>query len=262
MARRRKSTTPALYELIRGGPAPSPEAEPPPLPREAPPPEPIDVPDEGWTWLRPGRSISVPVGYLLLAGAAVILVAVAAYTVGFKRADGILRARYEQQVLAQIGAGDAGRLVRDPMQAGEATGDGDAPPRLPGGGPIGTEPTGTRVLPTPEQEVGSSPRWGPLESEPRQPGYRYFVLMETDRGGATRLANYCRGEGLETYVVSRHNRPSRRLVIALPGFPQSMPTNSRQVRDLRQRINAIGDRWKRHKGGHTDLHDAYPLPYP
>jgi hypothetical protein len=111
-----------------------------------------------------------------------------------------------------------------------------------------------------QPRVQSQEQWESVTSDIRQKGENYFVLAETNKDGATRLAEFCRSQGLETYVISRKNVTSRYLVYACPGFndgERSTPV----VKNLEQSIYRIGDLWKNNKRGDTNLHDAYPKLY-
>ena len=85
----------------------------------------------------------------------------------------------------------------------------------------------------------------------------YFIIAETHEQGATALAEFCRIQGLETYVVLAKN--DRRRVIAFPGF-EARDRTSAQVKTLEAKIHSVGDLWKRNKGT-SDLRDAYPSLY-
>ena len=238
MAKRKSSRTP-LYELIKAGPS-AVDAETP----SAPSVEEVAPAVRPSRRLGPGQVLSVPVGYLLVAAAGVVLLLVVAYTTGYQRAGKLLRREYERQLLAQVEAlANPEQRPRDPLvdSMWEEAGSDD----------------GASSLAVPSGSIETEPGWGPLFSDPRRPNHRYFVLMETNHAGAERLATYCRDRGLETYVVVSHNNASRRLVIAVPGFETSIPTGDPRVQALRRRIHVIGSTWKQQGG--TDLQDAYPL---
>lgn len=246
---RRSARTP-LYDLIRterrreSPPADQTEAESPPSALE-----------EAEGWLSPGRAIRLPVGYLLLAIAVVIGVAIGAFIIGHHQGTDAARAEYDDALFGANGAG-ASRPI-DPLAQTEAA----------GAGVLGadTEPAPFRFeSPTPreanqDQTAPGAEHWGPLRSDPRQAGYNYYVLVQTTAEGADRVARYCRKNGLEAYVLPVKNTPHWR-VIALPGFKPA-DSLSAEVRRLREQIRRIGGQWKRAEGGVTDFGDAYPSLY-
>lgn len=232
-----KTSQPALYEVIRGRTSQS-----------VPTPEPVahGRPTENGSapWLGPGRSIRIPAGYVILGcGLAIILLA-SSYMVGHKRGYGAAKTEYDQQIIstASLGTSDPLSIERGPrtvanLGAGSNTHD------------LGSPATNN-----------SQTGWKPVipAKDPRQKGLNYFILAETTETGAKQLAEFCRSNGLETYVVSGKNDRSRR-VVAFPGFPGTA-RNSPEVKGLEAQIHSVGEKWKRNKGS-TDLRDAYPSLY-
>jgi hypothetical protein len=224
-----------LYELItsRRDPGEAPDKPPP----------------QGPLWVTAGRTIRLPVGYVLLAGAATLLLLVGAYMFGHWRGAEAQRAAFDRTLL------EAGSMpiARDPMQQGgdpatidDATGE-LAPPE-------GTGDSSEGEGGVPGEAAAA---WGPVESDPRRAGRLYLVLAETRREGALRLAEYCRTNGLEAYVVGGDNGPRRR-VILLPGFAtRSDP----ELRSLMERVDQVGRAWKAEHRGESDLSDKYPHLY-
>jgi hypothetical protein len=248
MAKRKPSKS-SLYELIKTRPRVMPEEPPGGGDVE-------EVPAGSFSrrWLSPGRTVTLPVGYVLLAAAVVSAAVVGAYVFGYGRASELERERFEQRLLARAGDLDESTLPRDPLM------DGDRP----GGGILGAEASGGGGGAADRVSGGAAPgpagpdEYGPIESDPRQRGFRYFVLMTTNRDGALLLVEFCRQRELETYAIARNN--GDRFVIALPGLPPGMSNQAPEYRALRNRIEAIGTEWLA-GGGLTDLHDAYPLLY-
>jgi hypothetical protein len=249
MARQRAGKSP-LYELMKTR---SSTAVDHGEPVERPVREPAGSSDGGgWiAWLSPGRAVTLPVGYVLLASAVVAMIVVAAYVGGYQRAQRAERHRYEQELLAQTGALNIGDRPRDPLRGQRAA-------------PVGTSDSLAELGEREGDERpggGNGTGWGPVEHDPRQEGFWYFVLLETDRFERAReVVKFCRGEQLETYMVVSNNSPLRRMVIALPGFPRSTPRTSPEAKTVEDRIHSIGTRWAL-LGGATDLHDAYPMTY-
>jgi hypothetical protein len=182
----------------------------------------------------------VPSGYLLVAAAVATLLVAGAYMLGYDRGRLVERAillEDPEAFLAPVSDTPAGMQVRDPLDQPRSS-----PPRA--NAPIGTSST-------------HGGGWGQIESDPRECGLEYFVLAETNRQGAVRLAEYCRERGLETYVVPGKNASLRR-VIVMPGFDRSQ-RSGREAKALEERIHRIGDTWQREERGATNLRDAYPL---
>ena len=230
----RKHSNPALYELIRS------RATPPPAPVEPSEPEPSAVRHLP-RWLSPGRTIRLPVGYLLLAAGVVVALVVAGYMLGYRRAERTVQAGFDESLLAAVRRSEQAVRTRDPLLAGPFA---EAP---------GTE---AAVAPPAQAPLAQRSPEPPIFSDPRQPGLSYFVLAETVATGAERLARYCRERGLEAYVVGKEKSRFRR-VIALPGFDPA-DRSSPEVKALEARIRSIGDTWKDQEQGATDLRDTYP----
>jgi hypothetical protein len=215
--------------------------------------------EERARWLTPGRTVRVPIGYLLLAAAGVVLLLALVYMAGYWRGGRDMRAEYDAHYLESQSRGDPARRARDPLREPDADAAGalrtippGTSPRVAEGADTGTEDT----------EIAGSdlerPRasWGPIESDPRQVGRWYLILAETQPDGARRLARYCRDHGLEAYVVVSHNNPLRRCVIVLPGLAADAMSDPRE-RPLRERVYRVGDAWQATRRGERNLRDAY-----
>ena len=98
-----------------------------------------------------------------------------------------------------------------------------------------------------------------MTSDPRKKGLNYFVLAETREAGAKKIAEYCRANGLESYVIPGKNDGLRR-VIVLPGF-ESGARSSQEVKSLESRMQDVGDKWKKAERGNSDFRGAYPSLY-
>ena len=186
----------------------------------------------------------MPIGYFLLGAGGFILLLVVAYTVGYWRGDRDVTAEYDLRYL------ETG--VRDPLHALEVEPGGSV--AADGRSSVAAPPP---VAARPEPTLPSA--WGPVESDPRQPGRYYLVLAETSPRGAVRLAEFCRAREVEAYAVAGHNERLRR-VIVLPGF-FTRSTSEEAVRRLRERIDRIGMAWKSEHRGESDLKDAYMSLY-
>lgn len=235
MARR---SSPALYELIRhrGG-----ERVPPAHHREPETEVPEPIAPSG-SWLRPGRSIQMPVGYIFVGIALVLGVMILTYMIAYER--GIQAERYAfEEEYGMLADGQRTGPLLDPLAQGGEEGEPST-----GGGAARQQ-----------SRSSAAGAWGAIEADPRERGRAYFILAETTASGATRLAEFCRENGLEAYVVSGHNARLRR-VIVLPGFAPDR-TSSPEAGELRQRIHDIGRTWTQAGLGRWDYHEAYLSVY-
>ena len=220
-------------------------------------PEPTRTGEAMWRLLSPGHVIRVPTGYLLIGIAAIVFLLAIAYMLGARharRAADASLAQYRQE----SGQIESLEPVVDPLR--EETTFPPAASRTNDILPI-EKPFSPRGAAAGSAESGGSggvaaPRqMGPIESDPRRAGRWYMVIAETRRGGALRLAEFCRSEGLEAYAVPVQNS-SRVRVILLPGLTtQDGPERAK----VDTRIRAIGRRWKSQSRGNSDLADAYPM---
>ncbi len=248
-----KASQPAPYEKMRsgyGGIAPPASA----AERHAPVsirPSPIAVgsPTDTNVRIGPGRVLRVPAGFLLLACGFVVLCLALSYMVGHRRGFGAAKTEYEKLITA------TSVPVNDPLGSFQPVVE-----TLPAAGASNAKPATPNV--TPNSTIGRNEPsdWKPVipAKDPRKKGLNYFVLAQTSEQGSKTLAEFCRSNGLETYVVAGNNDRSRR-VIAFPGFEASARTSS-EIKALEAKIHSIGDKWKKNKGT-TDLHDAYASLY-
>ncbi|MCL4209082.1 MAG: hypothetical protein HRU76_01710 [Phycisphaeraceae bacterium] len=244
-----KTGRPVLYELLSGHDAP--RAAAPEVNGHTPHhrlSEAVVSPHDPVRWFAPGRSIRVPVGYVFLVIAGVIAVAAGAYMFGYTRGANDESARRAELVageteLAALAAqqGIRGGGARD---AGGSGGTSGAANRQSGGGGSidarsgSVSDSGSRPL-TPSTPAG----WGPIESDPRQSGLNYFYLVQkTTKAGATMVAEFCRADGLEAYVVPANNGRDFDVFVAPGHAPEAR--QSATVKSLESKINEIKIKWK------------------
>ncbi len=233
----KRSSSPALYELFHG------RNRPPAAPRRKRQPRRTPAPvQQVARWLKAGRAVRLPVGYLIAAGVILAAGIAIAYVIGAHGSDGADGVAGETNLMRLARHGEQPPIAVDPpVVSPEAPGEA-VPPAAPVEPPAASSPPANG--------------WGPVFSDPRQAGLSYFVLAETTAAGAERLADFCRSQGLETYVVGRKRNRFRR-VIALPGFAPDV-RSSPEVKALEVQIRRIGDSWKHQERRATDLRDAYP----
>ena len=224
----RKGSQPALYELM---------GEDRDQPAEAPPRQP---PEPRPTWLSPGRTLRLPVGYLWLGAAGLVVVLGAAFLAGYRRGHS------EAQTVAQRDwlATHQPALPLPPPEVAP-------PPPLP-------PPAAVEAADGPDEPVAPA-AWGEILSDPRVAGLNYFVLIHTTMDNAATLAEFCRERGVEAYVVKAKNVSLYR-VIALPGYARG-ERPSQRVRALEHRIEEVARQWKLQINPKDDL-AYYPERFP
>lgn len=256
MKRRRNS--PALYELINvrsPARAPAPEVE-----HHVEIQDVGDAPARRSNWLSPGQTLRLPVGYVFLAAALTIVLLIVMYVFGYQSAAN----RYEAEIAAiradQITADGIGRDVVDPLtqREGGPGGPGAREPgrsaAQPGAGRSSSPSTGTGGTSNRGRASSDASGWGPIESDPRADGLNYLRLITTTRENAVEVAQFCRDNGLEAYVVGRDNA---RLVpvIVLPGFAGGT-LNSPEAQALKSKVETVGIRWEQTGRGNTNFQGA------
>ncbi len=251
----KKASQPALYEMIRA-------REQSGLPLTVRSSRSSRVGDDDSldggrpTWLTPGRVIRIPVGYMLLAAAVLIVTLAFAYGLGHRR--GQAEARNELVEYVKNTAPE----VNDPLVSLNRAGEpiplqgGDRSSVLSVTGTLASDKGGGGGAARHVQPRG----WGPVQpaKDPREPGKNYFILMTTLEPGAVKLAEFCRQHGLETYALKSKGRLWQ--VVAFPGFEASN-RNSREVQATEELIRRIGDKWKETERNATDLRGYYPARY-
>ncbi len=222
-----KPTHTALYELM-GQP---PEERPQEPPDEQPP-------RRGWR-SGAGRTMRVPVGYLWLAGAAGLVLLVAAFSTGY------IRGHQEATTT----------LEREWLEMGQPTLAVPPPEILTIDPPQRAAPAPTEqsvVTPGPTKRGMPADRPGKVLSDPRQEGINYFILIHTHRDNAVRLAEFCRREGVEAYAVPDGRNRSLYRVVVLPGYARGQ-RSSEPVRALERRIADVNRKWKLEENPRDEL---------
>ncbi len=179
-------------------------------------------------WWTPGRPMRLTIGHLLIAVAVILLLMAIVWMVAYRQGELRARADLESAIFQPVDV--------DPMTMSSVA--GASVPTI----SLHEEPSESRI--PGENFIG----------DPRERGLYYFVLAETRPDGALRLAEYCRGEGLEAWVIPRDNGGLAR-VIVLPGLETASRSHP-AARELDDRIGRIGRQWKS-VGGHSSLEDRY-----
>lgn len=181
--------------------------------------------------LGPGRSVRVPVGYLLVALAVALGIGVVAFTWGFSRGRDETRTELARTLEQAV----VGRSVQDPLGTPTAEATSPAAP--------------SEGVPSPPAALGAG-------DDPRRAGLNYFVIAHATPDTAPALAAFCREQGLEASVVSDHNGVLRKVIVT-PGYADGA-RRSDEVQALERRIREVGLRWKSSRRGNADFSGAYP----
>lgn len=208
---------------------------------------------EGFSWLSPGRSLRIPIGYIFLTIAAVLVVIIATFIFGHLRGG-----QDKEREFGDFGPlnsnGDSPIIAQDPMGQ-------DSPPIIMGSG--NRESDSSSITDSARKTAGfdnssTNSEWGPLESDPRQEGYNYYILIHTTRENARKLAQFCRAEQIRAYVV-RPGRMNQYQVIVLPGYRRG-GSDSTEIIQLKSRLKAVTRKWNLHVNSRDDL-SYYPERY-
>lgn len=183
------------------------------------------------------RTLRLPVGYLLLGVSAILVIALAAYLVGHSKG----RTGEEWSTTLAVPA------------SGTEPGTGEAGSQAAPGLPL----AGSQSARQPGAGSSTSRTAGPIESNPRTIGENYFVLVQTSRTNAVRVAEFCRRHGLEAYVDRVNNADFR--VFVLPGYAAEN-ASSQAVADLERRIEAVKKAWNE-SVGRNDLGQHIAVKY-
>src|SRR5436190_15552938 len=209
----KRSATPALYEKMRTRP----DARPTPAASRyvEPSPRAVAAEEPRTNWLGPGRILRMPVGYALLAAAAALTLVIATYVIAFQRGRTVGKADIKSQMISDLTGSGEQRVPNDPLYELNSTpAGGKSSTALPPGSNRKTSPTASNYQGRP------TAAWGQVvadvKCDPRKQGLNYFVVIETQEAGARKVADFCRSNGLESYVVPGNNDRLRRAII-LPG---------------------------------------------
>ena len=241
--RSKRRSNPALYELIQARSA----SRAVPTVADPEPATPSSQPQTGGStnWLSPGRTIRVPIGYLFLAAAALILLVVFVYMFGFQHGERSTQLQFGDLADGTAPARNAA-IAQDPMARDTGPGAGSA------------QLAAAAVRSNTAWAVTNRDLWGPPQSDPREAGLNYFVLIHTRRANAVTLADFCRAESLEAYVVKAKNMDQYQ-VIVLPGYRRG-DREHQQIIALERTIKQVTRKWKLRRNSRDDL-SYYPVRY-
>lgn len=224
----RRSSRPALYELIGESSSKPRTSGAPPLDDES------DAPPPG-NGLGGGRFVRLPVGYIGVGAVVILALISGAIWAGWQAGDKQAR---REAALADPMMRSSDPLVGEPTPGGENVPD-----------PVGV----SGYVPPPAPQA----TWGAITEDHREPGRSYFVLIATDKPGAIRIATFYRSQGVETYAIPSNNA-GLHIVVAFPGFASD---SDPAVSATKQRLLDIGVAWNATPEGHSNQEDMYLSRY-
>lgn len=244
----RDRNTPALYEVFgRASQAPvrphavevAPVFKPPRVQVESIAPEPSPLPAGPVS----PRLIRLPVGYVYVGLAAVVLLIVGSYFVGVSRG--------KAQALAGSGGEDPPPLINDPTLQTNRGAAGTVPdPRT--GSPEGREAAGA--------SRSSEPQPAPtgrrvLDRDTRRSGLNYVVVERFDPAEAWAVKEFLKRNGIDVLVLADNN-PALLQVVTAEGFQGWASNTAAQALD--KRLGDLGRQWKAREGGSKDFSKRLP----
>ncbi|MEQ8844155.1 MAG: hypothetical protein RIB58_04800 [Phycisphaerales bacterium] len=252
---RRDKKAPALYELVRERPRPGAPVAPGPTPAR---PEPV-VEDEAAPtlhWFSPGRTVRVPMGYFFFAVGLALVVAWAAYFIGYRHAESTIDAQRRDDARSQL------NQMQDPLDA--LRGAPVNPDLLPDDGddltPAGSGATspnsGGQARPIRPgvylvDDAGST-------SDPRERGMNYFHLITTTRADALEAGSYLAENGVEVAVIAV-GRNNMFVLVALKPFPPGTIGKAEYLQ-YRNRLESLGRIYRKDFGG-VDFNSMLAVKY-
>ncbi len=246
--------TPALYEVFgRTGAAPGRSRPVEVAPTFAPPRVQVEsIAPESASPSGPAspRLIRLPVGYLYVALAVVVLLIVGSYFVGVSRG----RAQAQHQPAS---GGDAaeGASINDPTLNGNGLSGGLA--REPGPAPSGTDASraghGTANPEAPPRQTPAGPRTP--DRDTRRAGLNYIIVERFEPAEAWAVKEFLKRHGIDVLVL-RDNNPSLLQVVTAEGF-QGWNSNA-AAQALNRRLEELGRQWKTREGGSKDFSQRLP----
>lgn len=253
-------------------PKPAPRASEPP-----PPPPPVPTPlasnEHAESWLAPSKTYRVPGGYILIAGVAVVAIAVGAYSLGFNVSQQQKEEADAQQHRDQLsnindptlntGSGQvSGTRTISPPQSTPTRDPGSVPPTRSNAGANRPIDLSAASEPAQRRPTGGSTgritgyKQGPNDPDPRTAELNYFILASfLQPEEADKAVDFFAANGVAAARLKPNNRGLCTLV-ALEGFP-SGETRSETALEYKANLLRLGRDYRRNHGGGTDFSDLY-----
>ena len=176
----------------------------------------------------PARTLRVPVGFMYIGAAVLLILVIGFYALGYQRGGSAVRSEWE---LDRV---DSARIEQHMQAIAEV----DEPGGATSAELVQSEPirTTTTELKRPILPVRTSP------ADPRQAGWNYYVIDHPSAPKAQELVQFCRDHGLEAYNIPTSKGDPK--VFVLPGY-QAGGSSAPAIETLRKRIREVGVLWQR-----------------
>lgn len=200
-----------------------------------------------------GRRLNLPMGYVFIAAALVLISWIGAYSIGYKRAEGAI----EAERIARL------TTTADPLRSDAATSADDraaltAPLRTPNSRPTpqvsSNGPTGMG-FPDQGARRQQANRGGATANRPAsvlpsatfEEGLNYLVIANYHKDEALLAAAFLLENGVQAAVVPVNNGATWR-VVGLRGFTGEQ-MRAGEHRQYRESVEVLGRSWERDHGG-------------
>jgi hypothetical protein len=266
--------SPALFELIKDARGVAPPVPPRPIAAPGTPATPVVVPAQpetpvsttptepavveaaprqGSAPVEGDRKVAVPLSWLYLAAAGVLLAALLIWVIAWRGGAEREKAKADKQL--GLVAGQQTPSVSDPLK----TQSGPAPQQIPANSglvtPRPTQPptTASQAAADPTKAVSAA-----FGQDPRQAGFNYLLVEgKLDKDSAQKIHDFLSGQGVPVFAVvddrgGSGNNPALYLIGVTRGFNRD-DLRSRAKGELENRIRALGQQWQSQHRGSTDF---------
>ncbi len=245
--------TPALFEVFGRTPTAPSQPHRIDVPTPLPPPPRVHVesiaPDTAPAPAGPSspRIIRLPIGYIYVGLAVVVLLIVGSYFVGVSRG--------RQQALAPVEETGGRPPINDPTlnqpnprESGAST---TQPPGNSSPGAANRTNTTPQGNPAPVGPTGRT-----LDRDTRQSGLNYIIVERFDAPEAWAVKEFLKRNGIDVLVLADNNNRSLLQVVTAQGFKGWASDSAAQ--SLYRKIQQLGSQWKAREGGSKDFSQSFP----
>ncbi len=245
--------TPALFEVFGRTPTAPSQPHRIDVPAPLPPPPRVHVesiaPDTAPATSGPSspRIIRLPIGYIYVGLAVVVLLIVGSYFVGVSRG--------RQQALAPVEDSGTRLPIDDPTLNQPSPGESGAGNAQPPGNTSPGEANRTNNATPQGNPAPVGPTGRTLDRDTRQSGLNYIIVERFEPGEAWAVKEFLKRNGIDVLVLADNNRSLLQVVTA-QGFKGWQTDSAAQA--LHKKLQRLGDQWKAREGGSKDFSQSFP----